>query len=166
MPTHRIRRGAALLPGESGKADSSPIYLNSATGTIKVVPLSTGAVEAELVDTNTAQVLTNKSAPINTYAADGAVTVAPQTALLTKGSAGAYTLAAPGAAGIGIQIDLTTGTDFAHVVTFTGTTLNDGTVGANSTWTAAAVQGSSLTVVGVTATKWNVVSFNLGTIAP
>lgn len=104
--------------------------------------------------------------PFNTYAADGAITVAHQVAYLTKGSAGAYTLAAPGAAGIGKIIHLTTGSNFAHVVTFTGTTLNDGTAGANSTWTAAAVQGSSLTVVGVTAALWNVLSFNLGTIAP
>lgn len=42
----------------------------------------------------------------------------------------------------------------------------DGTAGANSTWTSAAVQGSSLTVVGISATKWNVQSVNLGTIAP
>lgn len=104
--------------------------------------------------------------PFNTYAADSAITLAPQYAYLTKGSAGAYTLAAPGAAMIGKHLVLSTGTDFAHVVTFTGTTLQDGTAGANTTWTAAAVQGSSLTVVGVTATKWNVVSFNLGTIAP
>lgn len=102
----------------------------------------------------------------NTYSGDGAVTVASQVAYLTKSSAGAYTMAAPGAAGIGKIITFTTGTDFAHVVTFTGTTLQDGTAGANSTWTAAAVQGSSLTVVGATATKWNVVNFNLGTIAP
>lgn len=104
--------------------------------------------------------------PFNTYVSDGAITIAHQVAYLTKGSAGAYTIAAPGAAGIGKVITFTTGTDFAHVVTFTGTTLQDGTAGANSTWTAAAVQGSSLTVVGVTATKWNVVNFNLGTIAP
>lgn len=104
--------------------------------------------------------------PFNTYVADGAISLAHQVAYLTKGSAGAYTVAAPGAAGIGKVLHLTTGTDFAHVVTFTGTTLQDGTAGANSTWTAAAVQGSSLTIVGVTAVKWNVLSFNLGTIAP
>lgn len=102
----------------------------------------------------------------NTYSDDGAITIASQVAFLTKTSAGAYTVAAPGASGIGKVLKLTTGTDFAHVVTFTGGTLWDGTAGANTTWTSAAVQGSSLTVVGVTATKWNVLSFNLGTIAP
>lgn len=141
----------------------------------------TGAITLNgsgLTSASNTQTLTNKTLtapvlnapllvePFNTYAADGAITVAHQIAYLTKGSAGAYTIAAPGAAGIGVPITFTTGTDFAHVVTFTGTTLQDGTAGANSTWTAAAVQGSSLTVVGVTATKWNVVSFNLGTIAP
>lgn len=121
-----------------------------------------------LVNTDEAQTLTNKVVvpAFNTYAVDSAISVAPQIAYLTKGSAGAYTLAAPGAAGIGVEIKITSGSAFAHVVTFTGTTLQDGTTGANTTWTAAAFEGSSLTVVGVTATKWNVVNFNLGTIAP
>jgi hypothetical protein len=51
-------------------------------------------------------------------------------------------------------------------VTFTGGTLWDGTAGANSTWTAPVVQGASITVEAISATKWNVVSFNLGAIAP
>lgn len=98
------------------------------------------------------------------YSADGAIALTPGTALLSKSSAGAYTVAAPGAAGI--RLTLTTTTDFAHVTTFTGGTLWDGTAGANTTWTSAAVQGSSLTVESVSATKWNVIAFNLGTIAP
>lgn len=103
---------------------------------------------------------------LTTFTGDGALTIANQLAYLTKGSAAAISVAAPGTAGIGTRITVTTGTDFAHVVTFTGTTLQDGTAGANTTWTSAAVQGSSITFVGVTATKWNVESFNLGTIAP
>lgn len=85
---------------------------------------------------------------------------------LTKGSAGAYSVAAPGAANVGRKLIFLTGTDFAHVVTFTGTTLQDGTTGLNTTWTAAAFSGSSLTVRAVSATRWAVESFNLGTIAP
>ncbi len=104
--------------------------------------------------------------PFTTIAGDGAVTLKSGVTLLTKGSAAAITVAAPGALGIGKILTITTGSDFAHVVTFTGGTLWDGTAGANSTWTSAAVQGSSITFVGVTAVKWNVVSFNLGTIAP
>lgn len=100
-------------------------------------------------------------------AADGVVPIdLDRTFLVTKGSAIAASIAAPGAKNIGRKLVLLTGTDFAHVFTFTGTTLQDGTVGANSTWTSAAVQGSSLTVRAVSATKWNVESFNLGTIAP
>lgn len=101
-----------------------------------------------------------------TIAGDGAVTLNSGVVYLTKGSAAAITVAAPGAGGIGKRITITTGSDFAHVVTFTGTTLYDGTTGANSTWTAAAFQGASITFIGATATKWVVESFNTGTIAP
>lgn len=85
---------------------------------------------------------------------------------LTKGSAAAISVAAPGAENIGRELTFLTGSDFAHVVTFTGTTLQDGTAGLNTTWTAAAVAGSALTVIAVSATRWAVKSFNLGTIAP
>lgn len=97
---------------------------------------------------------------------DGAIGVTKDSVnYLTKGSAAAVTIAAPGAANIGRRIRITTGSDFAHVVTFTGGTLHDGTTGGHTTWTAAAFQGSSLEVVAVTAAKWNVVSMNLGAIA-
>ncbi|HJR08431.1 MAG TPA: hypothetical protein VJ842_14310 [Pyrinomonadaceae bacterium] len=86
--------------------------------------------------------------------------------LLAKGSAAAITVAAPGTNNIGRKITITTITDFAHVVTFTGTTLMDGTAGLNTTWTATAVSGCSITFVAVSATRWAVLSFNLGTIAP
>lgn len=102
-----------------------------------------------------------------TVTADGAIPIdQDRTIVISKGSAAAMTVAAPGAANVGRRLTLLTGTDFAHVTTFTGTTLQDGTAGANSTWTATAVQGCALTVVAVTAGKWNVESFNLGTIAP
>lgn len=157
----------------------SRLFYNELTGKFegyRDVPAS-GAVNPLVTETG-AQTLTNKTltapilnAPItiavfNTYANDGAISVASQIAYLTKGSAGAYTLAAPGAAGIGVKITITNGSAFAHVVTFTGTTVQDGTAGANSTWTAVNIEGASITLVGVTATKWNVESFNLGTIAP
>lgn len=86
--------------------------------------------------------------------------------LALPGGAGAFTVAAPGAANIGRRITLLTGTDFAHVATFTGTTLNDGTAGVNTTWTATAVAGCALTFEAISATRWNVVNFNLGVIAP
>lgn len=102
-----------------------------------------------------------------TLTADGAIPITlDRTYVISKTSAAAMTVAAPGTGNIGRRITLLTGTDFAHVVTFTGGTLWDGTAGANSTWTAAAVQGCALTFEAVSATKWNVVAFNLGTIAP
>jgi len=101
------------------------------------------------------------------FTADGACPVdADAVVLISKGSAIALSVAAPGAGNVGRRITFLTTTNFAHVVTFTGTTLNDGTAGLNSTWTAAAVAGCSLTVIGVTAALWNVESFNLGVIAP
>lgn len=104
--------------------------------------------------------------PPVTLAADAAIPInVDQTYYLTKGSAGAYTVAAPGAANIGRRLRITTGSDFAHVVTFTGSTLFDGTTGGSAAWTAAAFAGSSLEVVAVSATAWNVQSMNLGSIA-
>jgi hypothetical protein len=86
--------------------------------------------------------------------------------VLSKASAGAFTVAAPGTGNAGVILTFLTGTDFAHVVTFTGTTLADGTAGLNTTWTATAVAGCALTVQATTTARWNVVAFNLGTIAP
>lgn len=129
-------------------------------------PTITGGTIATPTITNPVITGASVAPALTTIAGDGAITIASGTVLLTKGSAAAITIAAPGAGGIGTRITITTGSDFAHVVTFTGGTLWDGTAGANTTWTAAAVQGSSLTVIATTAVKWNVESFNLGTIAP
>ena len=107
--------------------------------------------------------------PLLTLTADAAIPIdQDRTIVLSKGSAGAFTVAAPSTAAIaaGREITLLTGTDFAHVTTFTGSTLFDGTAGANTTWTATALQGCALTFVAVATNKWNVKSFNLGTIAP
>jgi hypothetical protein len=99
-------------------------------------------------------------------AADGAIDISfDGTVLVTKGSAAALTMAAPGAKNIGRRKTITSGTDFAHVVTFTGGTLWNGAGGAKTTWTAPAVQGATLTVEAISATKWNVVAFNLGAFA-
>lgn len=97
---------------------------------------------------------------MNTYSADGAITLVSQVALLTKGSAAAMTVAAPGAAGVGARITIVSGSNFAHVITFTGTTLGDGTTGLNLTVTMTAFIGSALTVIGNTATQWVVESQN------
>lgn len=178
MAIRNLRRQASNPLAAPGTPLSAPIYVDSDDNIVKIIPAGSGTTEVQLVDASSAQTLTNKTLtapvlnapvvvqPFTTISGDGAVAVASGINLLTKGSAAAITVAAPGAAGIGVVLTITTGTDFAHVVTFTGGTLWDGTAGANTTWTSAAVQGSSITVVGITATKWNVVSFNLGTIAP
>lgn len=104
--------------------------------------------------------------PITTITGDGAIDIARDTTnLLTKGSAAAITIAAPGFNGVGRVIEIVAGSDFAHVVTFTGSTLKNGTTGAKITWTAAAFIGSSITVRAVSATQWVVVAQVLGTVA-
>jgi len=103
---------------------------------------------------------------ITTITGDGAIPVDRDSITrLTKGSAAAVTVAAPGAKNIGRRLEIHGGSDFAHVVTFTGSTLVDGTTGASITWTSAAFAGSSLTVRALTATLWSVIVNNLGTIA-
>jgi hypothetical protein len=99
---------------------------------------------------------------IVTIATDGALPIGEdRTFYITKGSALAGTVAAPGAANIGRRLTFLGGSDFAHVVTFTGATLHDGTTGGHAVATAPAFQGGALTVEAVTALKWNVVANNL-----
>lgn len=142
--------------GDDGQVLSTALVLSGVT-------LTAGTFISPTIESaalTSARVSPLVSSPANA----SAISLASAVNLLSHTSAGAYSVAAPGVAGL--RITFTTTTDFAHVVTFTGATLWDGTATANSTWTAAAVQGSSLTVVSVSATKWNVESFNLGTIAP
>lgn len=104
--------------------------------------------------------------PYDRLSADGAVPIGEDREfLIDKTSAAALTVAAPGAKNIGRKLKFYTVTDFAHVLTFTGSTLRDGTTGASITWTATAFQGCCLVVKAVSATVWNVESMNLGAIA-
>lgn len=93
---------------------------------------------------------------VTTISGDGAVTLASGTVVLTKGSAAAITVAAPSSQD-GTKIRIISNSDFAHVVTFTGSTLLDGTTGANLTVTMTAFKGSAIEVVAV-GTKWLLVS--------
>lgn len=88
------------------------------------------------------------------------------TVLARVGAVIAATMAAPGAANIGRRKVVTTNTAFAHTVTWPGAIVNDGTAGANTTFTAVAVPGCSFEVVAIDAAFWNVLSFNLGAFAP
>lgn len=99
---------------------------------------------------------------IVTVSADGAIPIdQDRTFHITKGSALAGSIAAPGAANIGRILTFIGGSDFAHVLTFTGATLRDGTTGGHATATSPAFEGGCLVVQAVTATKWSVVSNNL-----
>lgn len=152
-----------LKAGNDGTVFSPQPF--KATSTELTTPVITGAVTGTFSLPSTATIpAASVTATTTAYPADGAIALNNGVALLSKTSAGAYTVAAPGATGK--RITITGTTDFAHIVTFTGGTLWDGTAGANTTWTSEAVQGSSITIVSVSATKWNVESVNLGTIAP
>lgn len=86
------------------------------------------------------------------YTADGAIALVTGIHTIAKTSAAAMTVAAP-ANQDGERLTIVSNTDFAHVITFTGATLLDGTTGANTTVTMTAFKGSSITVVAV-GTKW------------
>lgn len=95
---------------------------------------------------------------------DGAVSVTSGITFLEKTSIGAFTIAAPSSSDQ-TRKTIFANTDFAHVVTFTGATLLDGTTGANTTATFAAFKGASITVVARGA-FWLLESSNQVTIAP
>lgn len=97
-----------------------------------------------------------------TITGDGAVTLVPSVVFLTKGSAAAISVAAPSSQD-GVEITIIGASDFAHVITFTGTTLLDGTTGANLKATTAAFAGSGITFIAK-GTNWYVVSNNLTVI--
>src|SRR5688572_19297012 len=82
---------------------------------------------------------------VQTISGDGAIPVDRDGCYyLTKGSAAAITLAVPGAGNIGRRIQITGGSDFAHVVTAASTSVHDGTTGGHGTLTSPAFQGGTL----------------------
>lgn len=156
--------GGAYLPRRSynrtGATDTAGTY---ASPTITSPTISgTSAIGAGA--TLTSPVLNGPTGLDNVvlYAADGAVSLTKQIAIITKTSAACLlSVAAPGASGIGLRITITSNGAQAHVITFTGGTLWDGTTGANTTVTMTAFPGSSITVIGASATIWLVESQNV-----
>jgi hypothetical protein len=131
-------------------ATSAPIRVDSNDNNIlKVNTQGSGTTEYEIVSQLT-----------TTITGDGAVPLVPGKTILTKGSAAAITVAAPGTGMIGREITIISGSDFAHVITFTGGTLWDGTTGVNTTVTMTAFRGSAITFIGLTALVWGVESQN------
>ena len=99
---------------------------------------------------------------ITLYASDGAISLTSGTHHITKSSAAALSVAAPSSQD-GERLVIQSGSDFAHVITFTGSTLRDGTTGAHVTATFAAFTGACLTVVA-RGSLWYTESVNAVTI--
>lgn len=112
------------------------------------------------------ETLTNKKvrSVVTAYATDGAITHTSSIVNISKGSIAALTVGPPASID-GTRMTIVSSTAFAHVVTFTGATLYDGTAGANSTATFAAQIGASITVIAL-GSVWLVESYNAVTIAP
>jgi ribosomal protein L30E len=91
--------------------------------------------------------------PVTVYTANGAIGLTSGVHAIEKTSAAAMTVAAPATTQDGERLHIISNTDFAHVITFTGSTLLDGTTGANQTVTMTAFKGSSIVVVARNA-KW------------
>lgn len=145
-------------------------------GTGNLIITTAGTAAGSVVTNNGTQTLTGKTltAPVATaavitsavtaYASDGAITIASGIAQLSKAGVGAYSVAAPSSQN-GTRITFVSTTANAHVVTFTGGTLWDGTDGANTTATFTAFPGASFTVVAI-GVLWYVESLNAVTPAP
>lgn len=102
--------------------------------------------------------------PVVDIAGDGAITIANSVVTLSKGSAAAITIAAPSAAQDGTVIRVVSKSAYAHVVTFTGNTLLDGTSATKLKATLAAYAGSGLSFVAVNQ-KWNLLGNTAATLA-
>ena len=96
--------------------------------------------------------------------ADGAITILRGTVTVSKSSAAALTIAAPTTAQSGTILTIISTTAFAHVITFTGGTLINGTSAAKTTATLAAYAGAGLQVVAANQ-KWNLISNTNATLA-
>lgn len=119
---------------------------------LKIRPLAYGTVG---FDADGALQVTDQPvsrAVVSNYTADGAIALTSGVHTIAKTSAAAMTVAAPSSQD-GTRLHIVANTDFAHVITFTGSTLLDGTTGANLTVTLTAFKGSSIVVVAV-GTKW------------
>ena len=142
-------RPAASSPAAALAVDSAPASNVSAIIRAIVLPSSVTAGQATA-----------------TYSVDGAIAIMDGVAFITKGSAAAMTIAAPTAAQTGTRLTIMANSDYAHVITFTGTTLLDGTTGANSTATTAAFKGSGLTVIATSGGTWLLEAAVVCAIAP
>ena len=96
--------------------------------------------------------------------ATDAITVANGAVVLARaGNVDAATLALPSAAQNGMEMIITTGTDYAHTITFASNGVKDGTTGNHQTATFAAFAGASLHIVAYNQ-LWHRIGGNLCTL--
>ncbi len=98
MATQYIKRtsGASDLGGGVGKANASPIRVDSDDSIIKFIPAASGTTEVQVVDASSTQTLTNKtltSPTITGPQTTTAVRVGPAPVAFTSGTALALTAA-------------------------------------------------------------------------
>jgi hypothetical protein len=91
--------------------------------------------------------LANQTHPVRVLTADGAVPIKSGVVEIAKTSAAALTIAAPTTAQNGTVITILNSTAYAHVVTFTGSTLNNGTSAAKTTITFPTYVGGSFRII-------------------
>jgi hypothetical protein len=157
-----MAQGSTSFPTTLDSAASNPSTQDMTEAAMLAVQAKIGA-DASTVASSLDYKVRRKVATV--YAVDGAISKDPALLhVLTKGSAGAYTLAAPTAAQEGMELIITAGSAFAHVVTATGL-LDDGvTGGSKNTATFAAFVGATITLMAYNL-KWIVVSKNVVTVA-
>lgn len=151
--TGRAAAAGADITVLSSGTDENLVINAKGAGTITLNPTGTGNIAFSRTATGSTVILTAgvRFTP-TVYTSDGAITLASGLHLIEKTSAAAMTVAAPSSQD-GERLIIQSNTDFAHVVTFSGSTLLDGTTGANLTVTMTAFKGSSLVVIA-RGTKW------------
>ncbi|MEN6567194.1 MAG: hypothetical protein ABFC57_12940 [Veillonellales bacterium] len=101
---------------------------------------------------------------VTSYSVDGAIAISPGIAELAKTSAAVMTIAAPTTAQDGTIITILNSTAYAHVVTFTGGTLVNGTSAAKTTATFPANVGGSIRIIA-RGGKWYLNGYTSVTLA-
>lgn len=152
--TGRAATAGADITVLSSGTDENLVINAKGAGTITLNPTATG---------NTVIGKGQITPAVQTISGDGAITIASGVAVITKGSIAAVTLAAPSSQD-GTVIEVTSTTDFAHVITVTGG-MWDGTATTNTTVTFPVVAGAAVRLIAF-GTDWYVLSNQGTTIAP
>lgn len=164
MALRNIRRASGTAGLRATTPTAIEVLSDTADSDLIKTKDSGGTVRTQ-VDTDHAQILTNKDIrkPTVVQAVDGAIAIATSIVRLTKGSAAAMTLAAPTAAQEGVELDITAGSAFAHVVTATSLVHDGITGGAKTTLTFGAFLGATITLIAQNL-LWHVKAKNVVTI--